>query len=124
MTSPNSPETRVITERCGSGAGIIRTARDGRAGGHVFHPIDHDVRRSRTEREAAGSLFEAEYRAKCPTAVESLFANWERPVIFFDFPAEHWKRLRTINLIESPFGTVRLRERATRGARFRSWEAA
>jgi len=39
-------------------------------------PLDHDVRRSRTECEAAGSIFEAEYRAKCPTAVESLFADW------------------------------------------------
>jgi putative transposase len=34
----------------------------------------------------------------------------------FDFPAEHWKHLRTTNVIESPFATVRLRERATRGA--------
>jgi Transposase, Mutator family len=48
--------------------------------------------------------------------VESLTANWERLVSFFDFPAEHWKHLRTTNVIESPFATVRLRERATRGA--------
>jgi len=34
----------------------------------------------------------------------------------FDFPAAHWKHLRTTNAIESPFATVRLRERATRGA--------
>jgi hypothetical protein len=40
----------------------------------------------------------------------------ERLVSFFDFPAEHWKHLRTTNVIESPFATVRLRERATRGA--------
>jgi len=32
------------------------------------------------------------------------------------FPAEHWKHLRTTNVIESLFATVRLRERATRGA--------
>ena len=43
-------------------------------------------------------------------------ANWERLITFFDFPAEHWKHLRTTNVIESPFATVRLRERATRGA--------
>ena len=35
---------------------------------------------------------------------------------FFDFPAEHWKHRRTTNVIESPFATVRLRERATPGA--------
>jgi transposase-like protein len=35
---------------------------------------------------------------------------------FFDFPAEHWKHLRTNNVIESPFATVRLRQRVTKGA--------
>ena len=32
------------------------------------------------------------------------------------FPAEHWKYLRTSNVIESPFATVRLRQRITKGA--------
>ncbi|HVA82202.1 MAG TPA: transposase, partial [Candidatus Binataceae bacterium] len=71
---------------------------------------------SRAECEAAKLRFEAEYQAKYPKAVESLTAHWERLVTFFDFPAEHWKHLRTTNVIESPFATVRLRERATRGA--------
>ncbi len=34
---------------------------------------------------------------------------------FFDFPAEHWKHLRTSNIVESPFATVRLRQRVTKG---------
>ena len=71
---------------------------------------------SRAECEAAKLRFEAEYQAKYPKAVESLVAHWERLTTFFDFPAEHWKHLRTTNVIESPFATVRLRERATRGA--------
>jgi transposase-like protein len=33
-----------------------------------------------------------------------------------DFPAEHWKHLRNSNVIESPFATVRLRQRVTKGA--------
>ena len=70
----------------------------------------------RVDCEAARSRFEAEYQAKYPKALESLTANWERLLTFFDFPAEHWKHLRTTNVIESPFATVRLRERATRGA--------
>ena len=70
----------------------------------------------RADCAAARSRFEAEYQAKYPKAVESLTAHWERLVTFFDFPAEHWKHLRTTNVIESPFATVRLRERATRGA--------
>jgi putative transposase len=35
---------------------------------------------------------------------------------FFDFPAEHWKHLRTSNVVEPPFATVRLRQRVTKGA--------
>ena len=34
---------------------------------------------------------------------------------FYDFPAEHWKHLRTTNPIESTFATVRLRTRRTKG---------
>jgi transposase-like protein len=70
----------------------------------------------RADCQAAKAHFEAEYQAKYPKAVESLSTHWERLVTFFDFPAEHWKHLRTTNVIESPFATVRLRERATRGA--------
>ena len=69
----------------------------------------------RSDCEAARVRFEAEYQAKYPKAMDSLSANWERLVSFFDFPAEHWKHLRTTNVIES-LSTVRLRERATRGA--------
>jgi putative transposase len=46
----------------------------------------------------------------------TLTAHWERLITFFDFPAEHWKHLRTSNVIESPFATVRLRQRVTKGA--------
>ena len=35
---------------------------------------------------------------------------------FFDFPAEHWLHLRTTNPVESPFASVRLRQRVTKGA--------
>ena len=34
---------------------------------------------------------------------------------FYDFPAEHWKHIRTTNPIESIFSTVRNRTRKTRG---------
>jgi transposase-like protein len=80
----------------------------------ALHEMMYAARRA--ECAAARSRFEAEYQAKYPKAVESLTANWQRLVAFFDFPAEHWKHLRTTNVIESPFATVRLRERATRGA--------
>ena len=34
---------------------------------------------------------------------------------FYDFPAEHWVHIRTINPVESTFATVRLRTAKTRG---------
>ena len=34
---------------------------------------------------------------------------------FYDFPAEHWKHIRTANPIESTFATVRLRTSKTKG---------
>ena len=70
----------------------------------------------RADCEAAKTRFAAEYQAKYPEAVKSLTANWERLVTFCALPAEHWKHLRTTNVIESAFATVRLRERVTKGA--------
>ena len=60
--------------------------------------------------------FAAEYGAKYPKAVTTLEKDADALLTFFDFPAEHWKHLRTSNVIESPFATVRLRQRVTKGA--------
>jgi transposase-like protein len=60
--------------------------------------------------------FAGEFQAKYPKAVECLREDEELLGTFFDFPAEHWKHLRTTNVIESPFATVRLRQRVTKGA--------
>ena len=37
-------------------------------------------------------------------------------MVFDDFPAEHWMHLRTTNVIESVFATVRLRTEKTKGS--------
>src|SRR5688572_17351640 len=60
--------------------------------------------------------FVHEFRAKYPKAVTSLVDNRDRLLTFFDFPADHWKHLRTTNPIESTFATVKLRQRVTKGA--------
>jgi putative transposase len=36
-------------------------------------------------------------------------------LVFYDFPAEHWKHLRTTNPIESTFATVRHRAIRSKG---------
>jgi transposase-like protein len=60
--------------------------------------------------------FMDEFSPKYEKAVECLAKDRERLLSFFDFPAEHWKHLRTTNPIESAFATVRLRQRVTKGA--------
>lgn len=71
---------------------------------------------TRAEAEAGIDTFAAEYDAKYPKAVASLRRDQAQLLTFYDFPAEHWRHLRTTNIIESPFATVRLRQRVTKGA--------
>jgi len=40
--------------------------------------------------------------------------DWEWMVAFYGFPKEHWKHIRTTNVVESPFSSVRLRTNAAR----------
>jgi putative transposase len=47
-------------------------------------------------------------------AAETLEQDWERMVTFFRFPREHWKNLRTTNIVESPFAALRLRTDAAK----------
>lgn len=70
---------------------------------------------SRGEAEEAIERFERTYRDRYPKAVASLRRDEEHLLSFFDFPAEHWIHLRTTNVIESAFATVRLRQRVTKG---------
>jgi transposase-like protein len=77
----------------------------------------HDIWMAET-REAANQAFDSfleTYGAKYPKACECLAKDREELLTFYDFPAEHWKHLRTTNPIESVFATVRLRHRRTKG---------
>jgi transposase-like protein len=78
----------------------------------------HEVMYAESREAAQESIerFARDYEAKYPKAVASLRRDEELLLTFFDFPAEHWQHLRTTNVIESPFATVRLRQRATKGA--------
>jgi len=62
------------------------------------------------------AVFEKEYGARYPKAVETLTKDQDRMLTFFDFPAEHWLHLRTTNPIESAFATVKARTKKTKGA--------
>jgi transposase-like protein len=71
---------------------------------------------SRAHAEAGIKRFKAEFAPKHDKAVDCLVKDAGELLTFFDFPAEHWKHLRTSNPIESSFATVRLRQRVTKGA--------
>lgn len=71
---------------------------------------------TRPDSVAALDRFSDDFSAKYPKAVECVRKDQEALLAFFAFPAEHWKHLRTSNVIESPFATVRLRQRVTKGA--------
>ena len=53
-----------------------------------------------------------------PKTIKTVVENWDRLTTYYDFPREHWKHLRTSNVVESPFSRVRLRTAASR--RFKS----
>jgi transposase-like protein len=55
------------------------------------------------------------YGPKYPKAAECLQKDHEHLLTFYDFPAEHWRHIRTTNPIESTFATVRLRTNKVRG---------
>jgi transposase-like protein len=72
--------------------------------------------------ETLRAQFTARYHKVTPKAGERLADDWERLVTFYQFPREHWPHLRTSNVVESPFATVRLRTTAAK--RFKKVENA
>jgi len=64
---------------------------------------------------AAFDAFVETWGVKYEKAVECLIKDREALLVFYDFPAEHWKHLRTTNVTESAFATVRHRTVRSKG---------
>lgn len=75
---------------------------------------------SRAEAEAAWQAFARTFGDKYPKAVETLEKDKEALLTFYDFPAAHWRSIRTTNPIESTFATVRHRSSRAKGCVSRS----
>lgn len=71
---------------------------------------------TREDARAAFDFFMSSYSVKYPKAVKCLENDRDELLAFYDFPAEHWRHIRTTNPIESMFATVRLRHRRTKGS--------
>ena len=70
---------------------------------------------TRNDAAVAFDAFAEIYGAKYDKAVECLTKDRDVLLAFYDFPAEHWKHLRTTNPIESTFATVRHRTTRSKG---------
>jgi putative transposase len=64
---------------------------------------------------AAFDAFVETYEVKYDKAAGCLIKDRDTLLAFYDFPAEHWKHLRTTNPIESTFATVRHRTIRSKG---------
>ena len=74
----------------------------------------HDIWQAETKEDAdkAFDLFLKTYEDKYPRAAQCLVKDREELLAFYDFPAKHWRSIRTTNPIESVFGTIRHRNQA------------
>ena len=70
---------------------------------------------TKADAETAFDTFIEGYRVKYDKAAECLRKDRGALLAFYDFPAEHWKHLRTTNPIESTFATVRHRTIRSKG---------
>ena len=84
----------------------------GKAKGHFQ---DIWMAETRADAAAAFDFFVRAYGAKYNKAVECLTKDRDRLLNFYDFPAKHWKHLRSTNPIESTFATIRLKTAKTKG---------
>ncbi len=70
---------------------------------------------TKAEALVAFDTFVDTWGVKYEKAVECLTKDREALLAFYNFPAEHWKHLRTTNVIESAFATVRHRTVRSKG---------
>jgi putative transposase len=66
------------------------------------------------ECERLRNAFVERYKKDYSKATGKLLSDWDRMVTFYSFPKEHWPHIRTTNVVESPFSSVRLRTDAAK----------
>lgn len=105
-------EQRCWFHKTGNVLNAMPKSLQAKAKGHL-----HDIWQAETKVEADTSFdfFVKTYGVKYDKAVAKLVKDREVLLAFYDFPAEHWKHIRTTNPIESTFATVRHRTGKTKG---------
>ena len=110
---PNTKEQRCWVHKTANVLDKLPKAKQPKA-----KSLIHEIWMSETKAEASKAFdaFLADYQAKYPKATDCLAKDRDVLLTFYDFPAEHWRHLRTTNPIESTFATIRLRHRRTKGS--------
>jgi len=105
-------EQRCWVHKTGNVLNAMPKSVQPKAKGHL-----HDIWQAgtRAEADAAFDFFAEIYGVKYDKAVAKLIKDRDVLLAFYDFPAEHWKHIRTSNPIESTFATVRHRTGKTKG---------
>ena len=105
-------EQRCWFHKTGNVLNAMPKSIQAKAKGHM-----HDIWQAETKAEAnaAFDFFVETYGVKYEKAVAKLIKDRDALLAFYDFPAEHWKHIRTTNPIESTFATVRHRTGKTKG---------
>ena len=105
-------EQRCWFHKTGNVLNAMPKSVQAKAKGHL-----HDIwqAETRVDAEAAFNFFVTTYGVKYDKAVGKLIKDRDVLLAFYDFPAEHWKHIRTTNPIESTFATVRHRTGKTKG---------
>ena len=105
-------EQRCWVHKTGNVLNAMPKSVQPKAKGHL-----HDIWQAgtRAEADAAFDFFAETYGVKYDKAVAKLIKDRDVLLAFYDFPAEHWKHIRTSNPIESTFATVRHRTAKTKG---------
>jgi putative transposase len=77
----------------------------------------HEIWMAETRETAtvAFDLFVRTYEDKYPGCVNCLLKDQDALLNFYDFPAKHWKSIRSTNPIESCFATIRHRTKRSKG---------
>ncbi len=78
----------------------------------------HEIYQAETRSDANAAIddFQHQFGDRYPKAVDKLIKDRDVLLTFYDFPAQHWVHLRTVNPIESTFATVRAGTNVTKGA--------
>ena len=110
---PTTKEQRCRVHKTMNVLNALPKSVQSKAKGHL-----HDIwqAETRADAESAFDFFVETYGVKWDKAVAKLVKDRDVLLTFYDFPAEHWKHIRTSNPIESTFATVRHRTRRTKGS--------